>query len=240
VYEPRFLILLKLVILLFFLSAQLNCDSGPSSPSVSSESHFLSLCETSCKGDFQCVCGVCTVLCENDVNCQKFYLAAICIDPKTTRPCDTGLGVTGNACDLACTDNSNCSNLGSGYLCEQGFCRYVTSNTGPYDGGLSQSGDAQTIGDKKVVDLTDEELDAFCERTSSLPGINVETDCGGYTSAIEMTKESCVADSRAYPGSCSVTVSEAEKCMEVWAADPCNDSAPECAVLWQCAFNSLP
>lgn len=238
-YERRFLILAKLFFLLLFLSAQFSCESSKKSPNVSSESHFLSLCDTSCDGDFQCVCGVCTVLCENDVRCQTFSSNAICIDPKSTRSCDTGSGVTGNACDLACIDNSGCRDLGSEYVCVQGFCRNLTDEAVPRDSGLSHNDAEQPVGDKRVIDLSDEELEAFCERNSSLPGINVETDCGGYTAEMNMDKESCIADSKAYPGDCPVTVSEAEQCMQVWAADPCNDSAPECAGLWQCAFNSF-
>lgn len=84
-----------------------------------SETHFLIECTESCAAGLECLGGVCTSACASDASCATWSEAAVC----SAGPADTELGT----CDVQCDVAADCAPLGSGYRCQQGFCRSATA-----------------------------------------------------------------------------------------------------------------
>ena len=102
--------------LLFALAA---CQANPQSPSVSGESHFLSVCEASseCAAGLACLCGLCTVACAADETCAARESGTRCVDPAT---CEGGARI----CSQGCATDADCgAGAGTGGLtCLEGAC----------------------------------------------------------------------------------------------------------------------
>jgi polyhydroxybutyrate depolymerase len=100
------------------------CKATNPDPQTGSETNFLQRCEGNCGEGLACLCGVCTKACTGSSECSEFASNAKCVsvlqspDAGTDESCHQGA-----TCDLSCTRAADCSALGSGYLCEMGYCR---------------------------------------------------------------------------------------------------------------------
>jgi hypothetical protein len=80
--------------------------------------------EASCGADMQCICGVCSKPCVQLADCSVLSSVAECtpLGPRVTqgRCDDTQIGAM---CDASCLTDENCSALGHGSRCDDGYCR---------------------------------------------------------------------------------------------------------------------
>jgi hypothetical protein len=72
------------MLLVFLAAASLAACARSHGPEPDSETHFLEACDTICPEELECLCGVCTLSCEDDVECSGLALAARCDAPVTT------------------------------------------------------------------------------------------------------------------------------------------------------------
>src|SRR5688572_2407503 len=83
----------------------------------SGETHFLQSCETGCSAGYECLCGVCTLSCDEDEVCAGESDGATC--HASTIACEGEASV----CDVACSDDDDCAQVGEGFQCQSGRCR---------------------------------------------------------------------------------------------------------------------
>ena len=91
------------------------------------ETHFLRICEPGgCGNGYECLCGACTKVCDDDAACAGEKASAECvnIDPET---CSDAPAV----CDVTCSQRSDCKSLGSDYDCVHGACRATARGPAP-------------------------------------------------------------------------------------------------------------
>lgn len=94
-----------------------GAESVEDEGSMGGETHFLAPCDAQCGGDFECIAGVCTVRCEEDVSiCGPVSSEASCIE-QTTLPA---------ICDVPCASDATCEDVGAGFSCQSGACRKVS------------------------------------------------------------------------------------------------------------------
>ncbi len=93
-----------------------------------SETHFLRSCTSTCEDGYSCLCGVCTLACENDATCRAdAHATATCGGPSAGR---NECGGTAKVCDVRCSSDGDCRYLGSDFECEAGRCRAPASTGG--------------------------------------------------------------------------------------------------------------
>ena len=106
-------------------------EVGSSTPSTSSETHFLQRCdsEAACGEGFSCLCGACTRTCDRMSTCEAVATGAQCV-PIASRPPDPACPESAVIafCDASCADDRDCAKLGNGYACDRGFCRALNEN----------------------------------------------------------------------------------------------------------------
>lgn len=97
------------------LLAVFNCGRADGGESTDSESHFLTSCRTSeeCGESLECIDQVCTQHCDNASQCTVLCPTASCVTA------ESGLSV----CDVGCSADQDCSELGALFRCEEGNCR---------------------------------------------------------------------------------------------------------------------
>lgn len=90
---------------------------------------------------------------------------------------------------------------------------------------------------KRIVELTADEVAAFCEWVDSMPGSGVEQDCGGGLTVTVGSSEDCLNATSDVSSDCQVTVAQSETCFIDMLADPCSGVIvpPSCMVLFGCA-----
>ncbi len=101
--------------------------------STSSETHFLERCSASCAAGLSCVCGVCTTSCVDTAACAPLAAAATCLAPEPSSAC--GAAAIAKACEVQCSGDSDCLDLGKDYVCDGGRCR---RDAQPLDGGANK------------------------------------------------------------------------------------------------------
>lgn len=87
------------------------------------ETHFLKSCsssESDCGDGLSCVCGVCTVSCEDDQACASFPNAT-CVSPQSANQCGRSESVA--HCDAVCRDDDDCAAVSPFHVCSDGACR---------------------------------------------------------------------------------------------------------------------
>lgn len=105
-------------------------------PAQGSQTHFLARCEASCPAPYDCLCGVCTLACQEDQACTAEADGAQCVPPASA--CDAT-----DLCDVTCTHDSDCDALSDEHACEEGRCRApVIDETGGGAGGAGGEGGA--------------------------------------------------------------------------------------------------
>lgn len=113
----------------------------------SSESHFLTQCESSCPDGLLCVCGLCSTPCQNDTVCDGLAGAARCLAPNNLA---SACAPSETVCDVACSADRDCDTLGNDhdYECERGRCRRRATTV--VDQAQAKAGDG--AGDKPDPD----------------------------------------------------------------------------------------
>lgn len=121
--------------------AAFSCEHQTDDPS-GGETHFLVRCQpgtNSCGSVLSCVCGVCTLPCNERATCESLPAAA-CV-------ASTGSDACGNAqapghCDVACLIDADCAALSRVHRCELGVCRADSPPSPPASAGAA--GDTST------------------------------------------------------------------------------------------------
>ena len=100
-----------------------------------SETHFLEECTDRCPGGLACVCGVCTLSCEDAGACRALSADAACVAACTGAPASL-------VCDVPCSTSADCGNLGSESACRAGRCRFGDASAGSGGRGAAPAGGA--------------------------------------------------------------------------------------------------
>ena len=111
------------------------------------------------------------------------------------------------------------------------------ASVGCNTGTVVDPGDAAVDGNKKLVDLTDDEAKAYCDAYAKLVGGYGKTwTCRLDGRDVEVTtvkdQAECIAGFKDIPKTCPTTRSEGEGCNKAFAADPCayvKTTPPECS-----------
>jgi hypothetical protein len=109
-------------------------------PQVESETHFLGDCEAGCGSGLSCICGVCSVPCTAPAACTALLAKASC--ETSPAACED----RGRACDLACTQKSQCADLGGDFACVEGRCRKAEPLASEDDGSTLAPPDDGAVG----------------------------------------------------------------------------------------------
>ncbi len=88
----------------------------------SSESHFLTACSQSCPGNLECLCGVCTTVCEDDLSCDRLSSTASCLAAAEVDSCASTGQSPGKTCQVECSEDAQCERLGAEHRCQAGLC----------------------------------------------------------------------------------------------------------------------
>src|SRR5688572_3560953 len=96
-----------------------------------SETHFLELCQDQCGAGLECICGICSKTCDSVDPCRVLAARASC----ETRSVGACADEPASLCDVKCASDVECDDLGSGYVCEAGACRWGTELTASDGGG---------------------------------------------------------------------------------------------------------
>jgi len=97
------------------------CEAGRVVKETGSETHFLRECGEGC-GSLSCHCGVCTRPCEAEASCSGLASSVECVGAADHTDGSCG-AETAAICDVRCTDDADCRELGSGFSCANGLCR---------------------------------------------------------------------------------------------------------------------
>lgn len=119
---------LCLLMALWPLAAPLACATD-STDATGGETHFLRVCVDdieACGSALSCLCGVCTVACQIQESCAALP-GATC-----SAKADGSCAVSGNVCEVTCTDDGDCASLSAEHRCIGGACRSAPSE--PTDG----------------------------------------------------------------------------------------------------------
>jgi hypothetical protein len=110
-----------------------GCGGHTDGPVGGSESHFLAYCEDTCGDGLDCISGVCTRGCVVDQSdCSDLAASSMC----TAESIEPGAVAV---CDVSCSGDDDCSELGEDHRCDGGFCR-KPSGQGGGSGGSTGSG----------------------------------------------------------------------------------------------------
>jgi hypothetical protein len=111
------------------------------SPQSGSQTHFLAQCDRDCPAPFSCLCGACTLACEDDRACGEESALARCASPV-----DEACGDAPRVCDVGCMADRDCGSLGAGFTCERSRCRGPEPMSGGGTGGSAGTAGAAGAG----------------------------------------------------------------------------------------------
>jgi hypothetical protein len=100
------------------------------------ESHFLRHCDDSCEDGLRCISGLCTRSClVSESDCSDLHAEAACT-AESIEPGEVAV------CDVACSKDVDCAELGAGFGCDGGFCR--AADTSVSSGGSASTSTSST------------------------------------------------------------------------------------------------
>jgi hypothetical protein len=96
---------------------------GQTGTTVSGETHFLRPCErdADCGSELSCLCGVCSMACEDGEQCSTFGPSVTCVS-RASHTCR----VTSATCDASCSTDADCGALPGELICDGGVCRVAS------------------------------------------------------------------------------------------------------------------
>ena len=118
--------LLRLISLLFAacLAVVMGCPGDPD-PTIDSETHWLTECSTTadCGIALDCICGTCTVACDEAADCSAIGSNAVCVQiAEVGAACEEEPAETGGLCTFTCRGDGDCYGSGPNTMCTQGTC----------------------------------------------------------------------------------------------------------------------
>jgi hypothetical protein len=132
---------LRVLLLALLVTLAIASCGQTGSPQAGSETHFLMSCDdASCGPGMQCICGVCSKACVEQIDCEGLPGNASCtpLAPRvSTGRCDDA--PLGAMCDAGCLTDDDCAKLGHGSSCQSGFCRESGPVSEPPDRTCSPS-----------------------------------------------------------------------------------------------------
>jgi len=114
-----------------------GCTSQEFDP-TGGETHFLRLCDDqgdACGDTLSCVCGVCTVACEDEKACAGLA-GAMCLAQRGSS-CEATEGT--QVCEVACSADPDCTVVSAHHRCEDGACRADPEPVVDGQGGASSA-----------------------------------------------------------------------------------------------------
>ncbi len=136
----------RCAVLFVALSLAFSCGTETEDP-TGGETHFLTRCDSksaACGGDLSCLCGVCTLPCDQRSECQGLP-GGQCILSSSGNSC-TDASAPGR-CDVPCAADVDCRVVSPSHRCENGACRAgVASGGSGNSGGISGSGGSGNSG----------------------------------------------------------------------------------------------
>ncbi len=120
---------------------QAACSSGSALEQGRAVANWLTRCDSDrpC-GEGSCECGVCTLACEEDVDCEGLS-GSSCQPMRQVSACENAGGSIGNICARVCSDDAECTSEPSG-RCEDGLCVALAPEDASVPGDASALGDA--------------------------------------------------------------------------------------------------
>lgn len=132
-WRTRFASLLAGLVLVLACQANNPIETG-------GETHFLKTCsgEADDCGGLSCMCGVCTVLCDDNTACSNFA-DAVCVSPGEHGTCSS----VERRCDVECHNDDDCASVSPFHVCDDGTCRTQSpkpeTETPALEAGVSSS-----------------------------------------------------------------------------------------------------
>lgn len=101
-----------------------SCSDFHAKEPEGGETHFLRECSRgACPEGLSCICGVCTIACDDDDACTGLGERAACRDTKSESLSCEGEAPAAQICDATCSSNEQCVALGADYRCVENRCR---------------------------------------------------------------------------------------------------------------------
>jgi hypothetical protein len=101
-----------------------SCSDFHAKEQEGGETHFLRECLWgACPEGLSCICGVCTIACEDDDTCTGLGERAACRDTESKSLSCEGESPTLQICDATCSSDEQCGALGADYRCIENRCR---------------------------------------------------------------------------------------------------------------------
>ncbi|HEX6243818.1 MAG TPA: hypothetical protein VFZ61_23045 [Polyangiales bacterium] len=175
-----------LLISVWLAAATLSCVKTHESPELGTNTNWLKPCteDGECKGGTSCLCGVCTLSCENDGQCgavnAKTQCMAISADACAVAP------AAPSACVQGCGANADCTSLERG-LCVDGLCIPASAPGGSVPGAARYD----LARRQAEVVITDAYTECSTDRDCRLVSTSCNSCCqvGAIHAALEATYE---------------------------------------------------
>lgn len=145
------------------------------------ETHFLKTCsgaDDEC-GGLTCVCGVCTVLCDDTAACANFA-DAVCVEPGAHGTCSS----VDRRCDVECRNDDDCASVSQFHVCDDGTCRTqspkpeteapeveagTSTSVATTSGSVATSSEAPVIAEDGAAPIPDAAGGPACESSTTSP-----------------------------------------------------------------------
>lgn len=224
------------------------CGGVVGQPAAGGESHFLRRCFEGC-GSLDCVADLCTRGCSvGRADCSDLSARAECqrlsVEPGSVA-----------VCDLACSNDDGCANLGGGFACLGGFCRSTAPATpsGEAGSGMSagRAGASFTLGGQSgAAGAATSALDCSLPDSATKLGQGAtgcadreQVACGDQASLgqdkLSGPLATIVTGCGAFPNESSVRVSFRDGCATALSASISGPDTPEKAALIACTIQAL-
>lgn len=137
------------------LAFVVGCASTNVEP-TGGETHFLKLCapdnsEDVCGKGLDCICGVCTLLCDEPSTCSATFASAECVPRAASDDSEQcGGGPQSNRCEVHCTGDDECEAISPSHVCSAGVCRVGMSPVPPDPPDAAPDADSGAAGDGAV------------------------------------------------------------------------------------------
>jgi hypothetical protein len=196
-----------------------------------SETHFLSLCASSCEDGLTCVCGVCTRACEEASDCSELANDASCSAPTANDKRACGRVLPATVCEAECSDHGECAAVSPDHRCDQGVCR-----AGPLATDACPARPAPACDDEEH--LTTERDEDGCANpicaANDICTLPLESDgfCDAAFAVYTFVAERGRCELRTY-GGCGATENNFETEQACWESCEADNWGASCLEVWE-------